>query len=391
MSVERSDAPSTCTVTSFAAANSGAWIVGLPAIVKTLDQSCSATGSEAEHLIGESRISYDGAPVGGAPEKGLVSKTETVTAVKGADKTVGSTGSTSYDARGRVVSVTDAAGRETKTQYTPSGAAAGAVTKVVTTNPEGWESVQTLDPARASVLSELDVNGNLTEATYDALGRLTGVWLPTWPKASNTTPSKHYTYTVSKTAESTVKTVVQGTVGATYELYDGLGRAVQTQKNAAGDAGGMVVTDISYDAQGRVRYSNNAYAAAKEPTGALFVPMNQQQVPSKVENTYDPAGRILKAAEVSMGVEKSSTVSSYTGADRVDVTPPSGGTPTATYMDSRGSKSKLVEYEGTIASGKPLSTTYSYDARQQLTAMKDAAGNEWTWGYDLQGRKITQS
>ena len=83
------------------------------------------------------------------------------------------------------------------------------------TNPLNWTLTTTLDPARGSTLTTVDMNGYLTEATYDALGRRTQVWLPNRPCASNpTSPSSSHQYTISNTAPSWTSTTTITAAGS---------------------------------------------------------------------------------------------------------------------------------------------------------------------------------
>ena len=136
------------------------------------------------------------------------------------------TGQFAYDARGRITSSTDAAGRTVATAYTPAaGAAAGSgpLSKTTVTNALGWVSSATVDPYRGLPTTAIDDNGKTTTTEYDALGRLTKVWLTDRPKASfASSPSLSYAYTVSATTPSSVKETsltATGTVSG-FALYD---------------------------------------------------------------------------------------------------------------------------------------------------------------------------
>ena len=162
------------------------------------------------------------------------------------------TGTAAYDALGRVTTSTDptsGANRTTTTAYTP---ATGPVTKTVVTNPLGWVTTTLLNPAWGVETSATDQNGHTTTATYDALGRRVGVWLPQLPQATSPTqPSIAYSYTVGPNAPLSVatSTTVGGGIVRSYALFDGLGRQVQTQTPA--DA--MARWSLTRDTTARVR------------------------------------------------------------------------------------------------------------------------------------------
>src|SRR5206468_7416632 len=94
---------------------------------------------------------------------------------------------TTYDALGRVLQTTahvDASTtRTTKTVYTP--AATGPVTSVAVTNPVGLTDTKTYDPSRGTLTKRIDTSGLVSQATYDALGRVTSVWLPGLTKGTD--------------------------------------------------------------------------------------------------------------------------------------------------------------------------------------------------------------
>src|SRR6185437_929001 len=102
------------------------------------------------------------------------------------------TGSTTYDTLGRPLTVTDAGGNPTTTAYTPTGA--GVLTKTVETNAKQQKVTTFLDATRGLPVRTYDPNNGKTEQTYDALGRLTGVWLPDRSKDGGQTPTYAYSY-----------------------------------------------------------------------------------------------------------------------------------------------------------------------------------------------------
>ena len=397
----RSDAPATCATTSYAPANTAAWIIGKPAKQLTLDLDCSKAATYPDDVISDTRTSYDGLAWNTTPAKGDPTLVETAKSFTGSAESSAvylPTATTTYDGLGRVTSVKDALGNLVSTAYTPTASApagSGGTTSVVTTNqaPFNWTSTTTFDPARGTELSAADVNGKVTTATYDPLGRRTAVWLPSRPQASNlTSPSVGYTYTVSQTAASAVQTntVNGGGTMTSYTLYDGLGQPVQTQAPAEG--GGTALTDTAYDSHGRVSFTDNAYyTTSVNPSTALFVPQSLSQIGSQTVTSYDPFDRAVKVATNSYGSERFHTSTSYPGADRVDTTPAAGGTPTTSINNSLGQQTKLTEWLASTPGGTAPgeTTTYSYNKLGKMSQMVDPAGNTWTWSFDLLGRQTT--
>jgi RHS repeat-associated protein len=382
-------ADDTCTRTSYAT-NTTAWLMRSPSRATVVGTRCSATPSYPTDAISAVRSYYDGSTIlGAAPSRGDVTRTDTVNSYTGSAPHWQTISLTSYDALGRPIAVTDprtGTNRTTSTAYVP--AAGGPLTQTVVTNPLGWTTTTSYDPAWGAETSLVDENGHRTDATYDALGRRTQVWLPDRLQSDYPAlPSMSYVYTLSATAPNTVATtrvVAGGGDVTTYALYDGLLRPRQTQ--APSEGGGQVVTDTFYDSAGQVSGTNNAYFATGDPSSTLLVPTTT--VPSSTQTVFDGDGR--KTADITLVDNHEQWRTSYAyGGDHVNTTPPAGGTPTTTYTDARGNTTRLLQYHASTASGAADTTRYGYDDRGGMTSMTDPAGNKWTWTFDVLGRQIS--
>ncbi|RBY76602.1 hypothetical protein DQ239_13770 [Blastococcus sp. TF02-09] len=387
------DAGTTCARTSYAT-NTGAWLLDFPSEATLVGKPCLVAPSYPADAISAARTFYDGGALGAPPVKGDATSTQVAKAYTGSTAATAvwlTTSTASYDSLGRVTSVTDpraGLNRTTTTAYTP--AAGGPLTKTVVTNPLGWTTTTTVNPAWGLETSVTDQNGRITSATYDSLGRRAAVWTPGRPQASNPTPTVAFGYTVSTTAPLAVSTTRLTPIGTVtgWALYDGLGRPRQTQESAPG--GGTVVADTYYDAAGRDYQQNQPYyTTSVEPSGTLFVPTTT--ISGQQLRTYDGAGRVLTDQQWVNEVKAWQTSFSHLGADRVDTTPPAGGTPTTTLTDSAGNMTRLIEYQAASPSptAQQTATTYRYDAAGRRTGMTDAAGNVWTWTFDTLGRQVT--
>lgn len=362
--------------------------------VRTLAVSCANSGTAVmpKDLVSDVKTTYDGGTWGAAATRGLPTSTEAVDRYDGTTAHWSGTGSVTYDALGRPLVKTDALGHTTTSGYTP--AATLPATSGTTTNsaPFSWVTTTTYDPSTGAPTSIVDPNGSRTDVTIDALGRTSQVWLPLRPKASNPqSPSMAYTYTLSQTSPNSVRTdkLTGGGVVTTYDLFDGLARAVQTQSAAVG--GGTVIKTTNYDDQGRAYFVDNDYwTASVNPGTAFFTPTSENNVPSQVITAYDPVGRALTTSLNGVGALVSTTTNIYSGADRVDTAPPAGGTATSTYTNTLGQKTKLTQYLTGAISGAGQDTTYGYDGAARMTSMLDPAGNAWSWTYDLLGRRVGQ-
>lgn len=403
-----------CTVTTFAD-NTSTWRLSYPDEINTYAGTCATLPADPKSAtVSDVRTSYDSQAWGIAPTVGDVTQTQQASDYTGTTPTWLTTTTTTYDALGRPLTTKDALQRLNQTAYLPAAPAAagsvtsniGPLTQTTATDPMGFTTVDTYNQAWGAVTTETDVNEHVTTATFDALGRRTAVWLPDRPKATNPTPSIGYAYTVTNTAPVTVATTALTPTGATmtsYELYDGLLRSRQSQEpaeaatyNAPPGTGGAAVTDTLYDAAGRVVTTTNPYPISPAPSATLWVPTSEDQVPGATQVVYDGAGHTTATLTLQYAVEQWRTSYAYPGnsSDRVDTTPPAGGTPTTTYTDGRGNTTDLLQYHG-ASIGDPSDpsqfdkTHYTYDPTGPMHSMTDQAGEQWSWTYDVLGRQTT--
>jgi len=398
------DAGVTCTVTDYATPNDSKWIRGLPAQIAAVSTSCADEDSAdySQDALAESRIYYDGGTLSATPTLGNPTRVEVVdnyTSAAASSAHWIASAVNVYDAMGRVTKVTDSRGDATSTSYSPAAgtATAGLLQSMTSTNPApfNWATTTTYDIKWGVPTSITDPNAKKTVANYDGLGRVLNVWAPDRPQATYpSSPTLGYAYTTSTTAANAVRTIRLGpsTSITDFELFDGLGRTVQTQSAAEG--GGTVVTDTAYNSAGDAWATNNSYwTSSVSPSVVQFLPASQIQIPSETSTEFDGAGRTTASILKALGTERYRTTYAYPGADRVTTTPPSGGTPTTTVQDARGRTTSLIEYLGTTAgSSVPTKTTqYEYDGRGSMTSMTDPAGNDWTWTFDARGQLVSQS
>ncbi|MFJ3958069.1 colicin E5-related ribonuclease [Arthrobacter sp. NPDC090010] len=396
-------ADASCRLVTFAD-NVGTNLLAFTATETTRAGEC-ANGSSAGAVLAATRTLYDssasadpGSAGYTAPSKGLATRTDTATATSGSAITAWQQGPTlGYDALGRVTTSTDnttGSARVSKTGYAP---AIGLPTTVTGTNPLGWTSSQTLDASRGAVTANVDVNGNVATSEFDAAGRLVKQWSPLRPKASNATPDTAITYAVSQTAPSWIRTETVSSGGSTYRnfvVFDGLGRARQTQKPSP--TGGTIATDTYYNSAGDVTKTVNDYYMTGAPSGTLMVPT--VAVPSSTTYGYDAAGRVTTTSAVANDNQILwTTTTAYAGTDTVTTTGPTppGGIASSSakqaVTDLNGNAVINVLFRGPTTASTADTTSYGYDALGQMTSMKDVSGNTWTWGYDAAGRQVTAS
>ena len=371
------------------ARNTGAWLMSYQSRAEKYALSCSQSPASAADVIGDGRTSFDGQAYGAPPIRGDVTRVE---ATSGWDPTAGPTYVTSttsaYDPNGRLTDKWDVFNNHSTIAYTP--ASGGPVTSVGTTNPLGWTASTQMEPAWGEVTETTDANGQKTDLAYDPLGRLTSVWLPGRVKGTDS-PNLQYQYLVRTNGAVAVTTQTLDPAGnyvTTYVLYDGLLRPRQTQAPSPGGSGGMVLTDSFYNTAGQVKLTYGAYYNSGSPSTTLLTPVDPTLVDDQTATVYDGAGRVTASIFQPASHENWRTTTAY-GGDRVDVTPPAGGTATSTVTDARGRTVELRQYHGPTPTGAYDSTTYAFDRRGLLSTVTDPVGNHWSYGYDPRGRQVS--
>jgi RHS repeat-associated protein len=359
-----------CTRKSYAR-NEDKWIISLPYRVWTVGASCS---EESSDTITDARKGFDGQPVGVAPTAGDITRTEELT-----ESGYIVTATADFDVHGRVTSSKDALGNETRTAYTP--AVGGPMTNTVVTNALDHVTSTTFAPAWGQATLLVDANQRRTETSYDALGRVTGVWLPNRKRSQLDSASMTYGYLIRNNGPVVITTNTingRGDYTTKKEIYDPLMRLRQVQTPAPG--GGRLLTDTRYDSHGRAYFASSPYFHNSALDDALWVASEVDKLGATM-TTFDGAGRVVASAFRGGGVEKWRTTHVHEG-DRVRVTPPQGGTPFVKVTDARG---RTVEIQQGSA---PDITRYTYTKSGELASIVDAMGNTWSYAYDQRGNLV---
>lgn len=377
-----------CTRTSYVQ-DTGKWLIGLESREHVYALSCDKTPTRQEEIVSDRLTSYDGKANGVAPVKGDVTRVEEISGFDG-KASYAVTERKNYDVHGREIEKWDSRDARTATAYTP--ATGGPVTGKTSTNALNHRTATTLEPAWAdAVLSATDPNGKVTGRGYDALGRLTGVWKPGRTKGASEPHIKH-SYQFRTTAPTTVTTEELHPDDVRYVvstmLYDGFLRVRQTQKPAPN--GARVISDTIYDPVGRKAKENPGYPVSGAPNTNLFVALNDNGILNQKLTTFDAADRPVTETVKAYNTVKEVTTTRY-GGDRVDVTPPPGGTASTTIKDGRDRKIELREYRSGQPIGDHQSTKYTYTKKNQEETVVDPAGNTWTYDYDVRGRRVSES
>ena len=379
-------------------------------------------GFNTGNLISDTITLYDGSTtVGVLPGPGDPTTVQTAKNINTSGVESWATTSQTYDGTyGRIASATDADQHVTRTSYNPPSGA--LPTSYTVTNPKNWKATTGLDQGRGIPETSSDVNGHVTTEMFDGMGRVTGVWKPDRPWAANkTSPDIEYVYQLygsvphptgpQPNAYVDTRTLDEdGGYADSYSELDGFGDAVQTQSPALDQAQGRMIVNTRYDTLGRVIETNLPYfdQGATTPTGSWA--SWTDNLPSQTVTTYDGMSRPLTVTQKHNGVTVPGSVATtaYPGADRTDVTGPSGNgagpvSATSTFTDVRGRTTALWTYHnspvsptGNAADADVTTYGFTYDPNGNegtLTTVTDATTkNTWTTSVtDLLGHSVTKS
>ena len=361
-----------CKTTRYAARANDVQRTNYPYETATALGPCNYNaGFNSANLISDTITLYDGSSTAGVlPGPGDPTTVQTAKNINASNVESWATTSATFDGTyGRITSATDADQHTTHTSYNPPSGA--LPTSYTVTNPKSWSATTGLDQGRGIPETSSDVNGHVTTEMFDGMGRVTGVWKPDRPWASNkTSPDIGYVYqlygTVSHPSGAQPNAYVDtrtlaedGGYAETYSELDGFGDAVQTQSPALDEAQGRMIVNTRYDTLGRVIETNLPYFdnSATAPNGQWL--SWSDNLPGQTVTTYDGMSRPLTVTQKHNGVTVPGavTTTAYPGADRIDVTGPSGnGTgpvaATSTFTDVRGRTTALWTYHN-----RPLSPT----------------------------------
>ncbi|MBM2620355.1 hypothetical protein JIG36_33075 [Actinoplanes sp. LDG1-06] len=374
-----------CTTTSYAD-DETRWMRTYASQVVTVGVACGKTADPVTQTISQERTYYDNSDVLGAlPSAGDVTKNTALSESTATADTFVTVSAKTYDAMHRVLTETDAEGAVTKRGYATTN---GLTTRIETTNHLNQVTVVTYAPQWGLPIQETDANSKATVNAYDSLGRVVKVWFA--DRRTTVDPSIKYEYGMTRDAATYVRTDRIGNDGGyrtEFQIFDGLLRPRQTQQ--PGPDGGRLVTDTFYTATGQVKRKNDGYYAAGAPSAVLLDEdeIRNGEVAGQQIFQYDGADRMTVEIYAVAGDEKWRTTTRY-GGDRVHVDPPLGGTPTTRLQDVQGHTTELWQAKDRARSGYDK-IKYGYTTSGQLKSVQDAAGNDWSFTYDLLGRKLT--
>ncbi len=295
-----------------------------------------------------------------------------------------------YDGLGRPLTVKDTNDTTVATTtYTP--AATGPLTSSTAENAKLHKATTLVDFATGAPTKATDPNGKVTESTYDALGRVTQVWLPNRSKSLGKTPNYVYNYSVTAAALPWVSTAtLKGDASGyntTYDIYDSQLRPRQSQTPSV--RGGSVISQTVYDDRGLAYVSQaDIWDAVNAPSGGI-VQIDGGQPPLQSDTTYDGAGRPTKTVTKTYSTVRWTTDTTYTG-DTVTSSAPAGGQATAVVTNALGQTTERREYGSPQPTGSDFTkTSFTYTPAGQQGSITGPDQAKWSYGFDLFGRQTS--
>lgn len=261
----------------------------------------------------------------------------------------------------------------------------------------GYRSTATYDLTFGQVLTATDINGQTLATSYDTVGRVASITGPNDRSVGRPTiafeyhPEAAVPYAVTRHLDRTADGSVKDDTIDTVTFADGLGRVVQSKKDAT--VGGTDVMTVSgravYDALGR---AVQQYYPVTEPKDAANTQLNTAFDTVRPTTTaYDVLDRTVRTELPDRTV--TSTAYGF-GEDRSGtrqfetVATDAKGNQARTYSDARQRRTAVRE-PGAKTGDAPIWTSYAYDPLGQLTRVTDDKNNVTVTAYDNFGRRTT--
>lgn len=238
------------------------------------------------------------------------------------------------------------------------------------TNALGHLTSYTYDYATGKSLTVTTPN-TLFSFSYDGFGRILEEKVP---DAYGTSVAKAtYMYTDTPNAISVKKSdyLDVSNIIDTYSYFDGLGRSIQTKKEA--ENGNWITRDTLYDMQGRIFKQSIPYFTQTFTKSALTTNVSLLST-----NTYDTLDRLITQTNA-----VGTTGILYN--DRIKTVTDPLARSTAFVNDAFGNLVSVTENVG----GLNLLTQYIYNGQNKLTKITDANSNVRNFTYDTLGRRLT--
>jgi RHS repeat-associated protein len=279
-----------------------------------------------------------------------------------------------YDQYGNRTSAQDANGTTTTTTYDPLYNAF----PYQVTQPLLGTTTTTYDYRFGLPQETTDPNNAKVRVEYDDLGRKLNVYNPIDFGSGN--PTQKITYNLTA-AHPNLKIETRNDAGGAnppnyspqWIFVDGLGRVIQTQKQAATNHV-IIVTDRNYYLRGMLHQETNPRFVTVNAWGGGFQTPDWTTVTT---HFYDPLAR-----ETKVKFPDNSKITTVYDHWFTRVTN-QNNVLTESRSDAFGRSDQVIEWLG----GVSYLTKYTYDELDRLTQVTDSANNVTTMTYDWLGRK----
>jgi RHS repeat-associated protein len=399
-------------VTATKTSASGTYIIDTSAFTATEDGSgnrlaCSYTSYDGQNYLTGQTSSLTG---GLATTK--TSYANCGTSANGYTTSGPSTTTKKYDAFGDIIGTNDPDANAgisghtgctvSSTQYTNCSAYDSTFDVFQTSGTNPLNQTNTISYSTTGALfgygtwpgSTTDANNQTTSYVYDSLSRMTGEVMP-GETSGDLTKQWVYTNWCSGTAAQApceeidqIDRLNSSTTVTTRAFYDGEGRLVETR--SPGPAGEDVATYTNYDTAGRQIFKSNSYfvtAYTGTPGAAAYSIPDSSQPGTTITYTNlrqtsvtDPNSHTSSTTtSVICGVSGTSDTGCYEQSMVVDA----NGHESATLIGGLGKTNYTQSYTGTSGSyALYATTTYTYDAAENLLSTKSPDGSTTTSVYD---------
>ncbi|MBW8756182.1 MAG: hypothetical protein JF586_01100, partial [Burkholderiales bacterium] len=242
-----------------------------------------------------------------------------------------------------------------------------------------------------------DPNGNLTNTTFDRLGRSTQVTGPLFVSSQATFDAFGRALTV-KDANGNATTYVYDDVARTIKATDLYGVAVTRTHDREGETisildGDGNTTTYAYDLDGRLKDAivdpGTGHLALDTHTdydGAGRIADTVDANNNKVTYTYDAVNRVFKRTEGANAAMNIVTTYTYDAKGQLITQQDPDNILTGITYDLAGN----VLTRTVDTAGLKLKTTNTYDVRGNLVTTTDPSGVVTTYGYNAIGQRISQ-
>jgi RHS repeat-associated protein len=302
--------------------------------------------------------------------------------------------SNQFDDAGNILARTDPLNHTTSFSYVdswgdthcaPTGNAAAYATRV--TNALGQAINNTYNSCSGTLASAKDANNLTTTHSYELMLRRTqttnladnGQSTACYSEVSG---SSCYSSALPLSVTNTQK--ISATLTKTSKIIaDGLGRTAQSQLTS--DPQGIVYTDTTYDALGRVATVSNPYRLGSDTTSSPGITTySYDALGRKTAETY-PDGAVLTTAYCG----SSTLVTDPTGKWRRSRTDALGR---LVEVDEPNVVGATVAPTGCPGTGEPIwVTSYNYDILGNLTQVVQNGSHQRNFSYDSLSRLLTSS